>query len=107
MQEYDAHYYHGFMGWEIQVCKTWPTKESPICLPKSKKERSKGKPRSSTGCLAINDISLPEGWMGECIPHDFNVFSRKEKKMTLELSVEFPRLLMQSIAFDPMVVKPM
>ena len=44
----------------------------------------------------MDDISLPEGWTGECLCQGYYVFSRKEKKeynaqrLTLELSVELP-----------------
>ena len=46
--------------------------------------------------LALDDMSLPQGWTGECARQSHYIFSRKERKeynaqrLTLELSVELP-----------------
>lgn len=81
-------------GGRVKFVKRGPRSNRQTAYVNLKKVEGNGKRIHSV--LATDDISLPEGWMAECLRQGYYVFSRKEKqefnaqRLTLELSVDLP-----------------
>ena len=83
-------------GGKVKFVKRGPRNNRQAAYLNLKKtEGQKENPSHSVG-LALDDMSLPQGWTGECVRQGHYIFSRKERKefnaelLTLELSVELP-----------------
>ena len=83
-------------GGKVKFVKRGPRNNRHVAYLNLKKAEGQEKNPSHSVGLALDDMSLPQGWTGECVRQGHYIFSRKERKefnaqhLTLELSVELP-----------------
>ena len=83
-------------GGKVKVVKCGPRNNRQAAYLNMKKAEGHEKNLRHSVGFALDDMSLPQGWTGECLRQGHYIFSKKERKefnaqrLTLELSVELP-----------------